>query len=130
MIGDMLAGFNIGAIGSTKIVGGQQVGTLDSQKWFELMDLFSDLQDDDRFFNQWAASLSEVTQAYNFAYTDRFAHVVTPLDPARVDTLEIVLLGDTHVQVPEPATRAMFLMGGVAVLTRRSLRRSLTLRGR
>ncbi|MBX3413228.1 MAG: PEP-CTERM sorting domain-containing protein [Pirellulales bacterium] len=123
MIGDLLAGFNIGAIGSTALVGGQPVGTLDSQQWFAMMDLFSALQSDQRFYNQWAARLSEVTQAYNFAYTDRFAHVVTPLDPARVDTLEIVLLGDTHVLVPEPATWAMLFIGGTALLAERSLRR-------
>src|SRR5690606_17537186 len=88
-----------------------EVGTLDSQDWFALTDLFSALQPNNTFYNPWAAAMSGVSQAYNFAYTDRFAHVVAPLDPARVDTLEIVLIG----QVPEPSTYVMLGLGGARV---------------
>ena len=109
MIGDLMAGFNIGAIGSTVLEGGVEVGSLDSQDWFALTDLFSALQPGDTFYNPWAAAMSDVSQAYNFAYSDRFAHVVAPLDPARVDTLEIVLIG----QVPEPSSYVMLALGGL-----------------
>jgi hypothetical protein len=39
--------------------------------------------------------MAPLSQAYNFAYSDRFAHVVATLNPAVVDTLEIVILGDS-----------------------------------
>jgi hypothetical protein len=42
-----------------------------------------------------------MSQAYNFAYTDRFAAVFVSLNPATVDTLEIVL-EDATVTMPSP----------------------------
>jgi hypothetical protein len=49
------------------------------------------MQPGNTYYNQWAATLSNLSQAYNFAYSDRFAHVLVNLNPADVDTLEIVL---------------------------------------
>lgn len=127
IIGDLLAGLNIGAVGSTVSIGGREVGTMDSQDWFQLDGLFSSLQPQHRFYNQWAATLSTISDAYNFAYTDRFAHVVAPLNPAEVDTLEIVILGDTLVAVPEPATWLMLAAGGTLLIaSRRRLGRRAT----
>ncbi|REK06724.1 MAG: PEP-CTERM sorting domain-containing protein [Planctomycetota bacterium] len=125
LIGDLMAGFNIGAIGSTVLEGGVEVGTLDSQDWFALTELFAALQPNDPFYNPWAATMSEISEAYNFAYSDRFDHVVAPLDPARVDTLEVVFLA----QVPEPSTYVMLATGAALLLAvrfypRRRARRS------
>ncbi len=122
LIGDLMAGFNIGAIGSTVLDGGLEVGTLDSQQWFTLTNLFAGLQPGAPFYNEWAAAMSDVSQAYNFAYSDRFAHVVTPLDPAEVDTLEIVFIG----QVPEPSSQAIAAIGVaglIGICARRRVRR-------
>jgi hypothetical protein len=68
--------------------------------------------------------MSELSDAYNFAYTDRFAHVVAPLNPAQVDTLELVFLRETGVgagnpDLPEPASAAILTLGAVLMLTSR-----------
>ncbi len=79
--GDLLAGLNIGAVGSTTVVNGQQVGLMESNQWFSLTSYFSALQPNNPdYYNQYAAAMSTVSDAYNFAYTDRFAHVTVPLD--------------------------------------------------
>jgi hypothetical protein len=97
MGGDLFSGLNIGAVGSAANIGGNIVGALPSQAWFTLpvSSFFANLQPDKRYYNQWAATLSNLSQAYNFAYTDRFAHVLVSLNPADVDTLEIVLEDST-----------------------------------
>jgi hypothetical protein len=136
LIGDLFAGINIGAVGSTvpqsqvdqAVLFGQRslsvatlfapvfplrvrgsagpapvVGQMDSQDWFKfsLGSMFDVLQPGHRnYYNQYAAALTPISQAYGFAYSDRFAHVVAPLNPTApqfVDTLQIVLL-------PEQAT--------------------------
>ena len=91
--GDLFSGFNIGAIGSTTKINDSMVGAMPSQSWFTIKpeNFFGGLQTRPNFFNQWAATLAQLSQAYNFAFTDRFAHVLTSLNPATVDTLEIVL---------------------------------------
>lgn len=97
MIGDLLSGLNIGAVGSTVTPAGAgtPVGEMDSQQWFKLKDYFGALQPGRKGnYNQWAATMAPLSQAYNFAYSDRFAHVVATLNPAVVDTLQIVVMGD------------------------------------
>jgi hypothetical protein len=91
--GDLFSGFNIGVIGSTTKHDGSMVGSLPSQSWFGLptSGFFSGLQSKSNYYNQWAATLSKLSEAYNFAYTDRFDHVLVSLAPANADTLEIVL---------------------------------------
>jgi len=98
LIGDLLSGLNIGAVGSTVTLQGRPVpvGAMNSQDWFKLTSFFGDLQPGRAHnYNRWAAALAPISQAYNFAYSDRFAHVVATLNtgkPVFVDTLEIVLL--------------------------------------
>ncbi len=90
--GDLLAGFNIGAIGSTTSFGATMAGAMTSSEWFSQIpntSLFSNLQSNDAFYNQYAAALQGVSQAYNFAYSDRFSAVQVSLDPAKVNTLTI-----------------------------------------
>jgi hypothetical protein len=121
IIADLFAGLNIGALGSTVEVNGQQVGQMESQQWFALTQRFAALQPGQPYYNQWAAKMSELSDAYNFAYTDRFAHVVAPLNPAQVDTLELVFLRETGVgagnpDLPEPTSAALFTLAAAATL--------------
>lgn len=101
-IADLLGGLNIGAVGSQTKNGGIMVGAMNSSTWFTLnpADMFAKLQpaepkDGIRYYNQWAAALMPLSQAYNFAFTDRFtfpgAHVQVSLDQTYVNELEIVL---------------------------------------
>ncbi len=91
--GDIFSGINIGAVGSTTVNGSTMVGSLESSQWFVLpvASLFANLQPNNTYYNQWAATLAQLSEAYNFAYTDRFAHPLVSLNPATVDTLQIVL---------------------------------------
>ncbi len=94
VVGDLLSGINIGAVGSqTKVGGGAAFGSLPSSQWFGYGtdQFFNKLQPGTSNFNQWAATLTPLSEAYNFAYSDRFSAVQVTLDPSRVDTLEIVL---------------------------------------
>lgn len=99
---DLFAGLNIGAIGSTVEAPGMAMafGQLQSQQWFQFAveDYFSHLQPPPvnppaaANYSQWAAALVSLTNAYNFAYTDRFARVFARLNPAIADTLQVTLL--------------------------------------
>jgi Beta-1,3-glucanase len=97
LVADLLSGLNIGAVGSTvKDGSGGIVGGLPSQQWFKLPKLFSALQPAHAdYYNRYSAALTPVSQAYGFAYSDRFAHPVATLNPgapAFVDTLQIELM--------------------------------------
>ncbi|AOY80603.1 beta-1,3-glucanase family protein [Moorena producens JHB] len=91
--GDLFSGLNIGAVGSTAKSSEGIVGGLNSQLWFKLpiSSFFANMQPNYQYYNQWAAALSKLSEAYNFPYSDRFAHVFVSLNPKDVDTLEIVL---------------------------------------
>ena len=91
--GDLFSGLNIGAVGSDAQQGGYVVGALPSQAWFKLppSTFFTHMQPHKPYYNRWAATLSQLSEAYNFAYSDRFAHVLVSLNPSTVDTLQIVL---------------------------------------
>ena len=119
--GDLLAGLNVGALGSTTVVNGVEVGQMPSQQWFSLTSYFSALQPNNPdYYNQYAAAMSTVSDAYNFAYTDRFAHVTVPLDPARVDTLVINIGG---LLTPEPGSATILIVGAAVLLTAQGVRR-------
>lgn len=94
--GDLFSGLNIGAVGSPAQSGKHYVGDLPSSQWFSLplTSFFSGLQPGKPFFNQWAATLSPLSDAYNFAYSDRFAPVLASLNPKQVDTLKVILEND------------------------------------
>jgi hypothetical protein len=93
--GDLLAGLNIGAVGSSTSYNGSIIGALPSENWFfgKLPSAlyFNWLQPNGPYYNQWAAILSRYSQAYSFAFTDRLAPVFASLNPKHVDTLQIVL---------------------------------------
>ncbi|WP_130734130.1 beta-1,3-glucanase family protein [Flavobacterium sp. J27] len=96
--GDLLAGFNIGAIGSQTKMNDVMVGAMFSSQWFTIANdqLFSYLQSNSSYYNQYAATLQQLSDAYNFAYSDRFAPVLVSLNPANVDTLEISFFNVTE----------------------------------
>lgn len=98
--GDLFSGLNIGAVGSMTTVGNvpgvnppAMIGSLKSQLWFGIPPgfFFAEMQTSGKYYNQWAATLAPLSQAYNFAYSDRFAPVFANLNPATVDTLQITL---------------------------------------
>lgn len=91
--GDLFSGFSIGAVGSKTVSDGTMIGAMPSQSWFKLDPalFFAKMQPDETHYNQWAATLSKLSEAYNFAYTDRFAHVFASLNTQEIDTLKIVL---------------------------------------
>lgn len=93
MGGDLFSGLNIGAVGSAATSEAGVIGSLPSQSWFRLpvSSFFAKMQPDHLYYNQWAATLANLSQAYNFAYSDRFSHVLVNLNPENVDTLQIVL---------------------------------------
>lgn len=92
--GDLLAGLNIGAIGSETVINKTMVGEMTSTDWFTIPNtsLFGNLQNSPSNYNQYAATLQQLSDAYNFAYSDRFSPVLVSLNPATVDTLQVSLL--------------------------------------
>ncbi|PHS10339.1 MAG: hypothetical protein COA88_02540 [Kordia sp.] len=92
--GDLLAGLNIGAIGSETVINGKTVGEMTSSEWFTIPNtsLFGNLQRNTSNYNQYAATLQKLSDAYNFAYSDRFSPVLVSLNPVKVNTLQISLL--------------------------------------
>lgn len=98
ILGDFFAGLNIGAMGSAVTVGGALVGEMPSQEWFKQLPgqnmLFNQLWPSGvtNYWNQWAQVLNPASDAYNFAYSERFSAPQISLNPANVDTLELELL--------------------------------------
>jgi hypothetical protein len=97
MMGDLLAGMNVGAVGSTKTfasgitINGNaypattQVGAFNSQDWWSIGSTlrsagesvynyyFGYLQSETYLYNQYAEAVYPLTDAYGFAYSDRIA---------------------------------------------------------
>ena len=98
ILGDFFAGLNIGAIGSSVKVDGAVVGEMTSSEWFSKLpqsgDLFDKLWDLNvtNYWNQWAQVLNSRSDAYNFAYAERFSAPQLSIDPNAVDTLTVILL--------------------------------------
>lgn len=99
LMGDLFAGLNIGAIGSGVNVNGNIVGNLSSSDWFNEAILPHDQLFDKLWpagvtnhWNQWAAALNPMSDAYNFAYAERFSSPQLSIDPAQADTLTVILL--------------------------------------
>lgn len=105
ILGDFFAGLNIGAIGSSVKVGGAVVGEMTSSEWFSKLpqsgDLFDKLWDSNvtNYWNQWAQVLNSRSDAYNFAYAERFSAPQLSINPDEVDTLTLILL-DADVTSP------------------------------
>lgn len=93
--GDFFAGLNIGTIGSAVKIGNIEVGSMDSSTWFSQLkssNLFGNLWPNNAdFYNQWAAELINRSDAYNFAYSERFSAPQLSVDPQKMDTLHVLL---------------------------------------
>lgn len=98
MLGDLFTGFNIGAIGSTVKVNGKVVGSMKSSEWFSDLkntQMFSYLwPEQQHFYNQWAAALVDKSDAYGFAYAERFSAPLLNLKPEIVDTMVVEFLDE------------------------------------
>ncbi len=98
IFGDFFAGLNIGAIGSSVTVAGTVVGDMTSSDWFSKLPSGGNLFDklwtggETNFWNQWAQELNPRTDAYNFAYAERFSSPQISIAPANADTLTLELL--------------------------------------
>jgi len=99
ILGDFFAGLNIGAIGSPVTVGGKIAGEMPSSEWFSILPtagyLFDKLwsgTDTNDYWNQWAQELNPRSDAYNFAYAERFSAPQISINPSAVDTLTLILL--------------------------------------
>jgi hypothetical protein len=98
ILGDFFAGLNIGAIGSSVTVDGTVVGEMTSSEWFSKLpksgDLFDKLWDGSvtNYWNQWSQVLNPLSDAYNFAYAERFSAPQLSINPSTVDTLTLILL--------------------------------------
>ncbi len=98
VFGDFFAGLNIGAIGSSVKNGDDVIGDMPSQQWFNDLPkaglLFDKLWPSSvtNYWNQWAQVLNGMSDAYNFAYAERFSAPQISIAPASADTLTLTLL--------------------------------------
>lgn len=98
IFGDFFAGLNIGAIGSSVTVNGNIVGDMKSSEWFSQLPANGNLFDklwlggETNFWNQWAQELNPKSDAYNFAYAERFSSPQISVAPANADTITLELL--------------------------------------
>ena len=97
ILGDFFAGLNIGAIGSSVTVDGKVAGEMPSSEWFSTLPKAGYLFDKlwggrvTNYWNQWAQELNSRSDAYNFAYAERFSAPQISIDPSAVDTLTLIL---------------------------------------
>lgn len=95
-VADFLSGLSIGAVGSSVQYQGKAIGGMDSSSWFfgnlPANYMFSGAQNSKNNYNQYAAMLHGLSDAYGFPYAERFTHVFAGLNPALVDTLQVSLL--------------------------------------
>ncbi len=126
IVGDLVAGLNLGLVGSQVEVTlngvDGKIGVFTSSEWWEIANLndgqyqFDGAQPgNDEFYNPYSAALRHVTSGYNFAYTDRLGDSLTSfiLNPqgagAYTDAwLEIMIQPDF---IPEPSSLALLLGG-------------------
>lgn len=151
--GDVLAGMNVGTIGSDKLFSGTinghvytnvKIGEIASQDMFALGQVmaaanpgtsvydyyFGYLQNSTDFYNDYAAAIYKLTDAYGFAYSDRIqgGQVAVSWDATKanaIDTVIITILPDVPLTIPEPGTMSLLVLAaGAWVMKRRARRQS------
>ena len=130
--GDLLAGMNVGAVGSDKTLtqpitingttyaAGVKIGTFNSQDWWSLGSTlrtsgsqsvydyyFGFLQKDSDFYNRYAETIYPFTDAYGFAYSDRITDGRAAISwnaqlANPIDTVEITILPDAESVPADP----------------------------
>lgn len=100
-IRDVLAGFSYGFIGSNEgnpNVPGKTFGETTSKQWHTppvaIMYAFAGAQPKHPFYNQYAAVLNPLTDAYGFPYSDFVQAPLAGLNPKSIDTMDITVLAD------------------------------------
>jgi hypothetical protein len=95
---DFFSGLNLGIIGSSVVVASvseNPVGSLSSSDWWTIPvgSLFSNLQSSPQYYNQYAAILSQYSQAYNTPYSDRLSPntALISVTADEADTISVVL---------------------------------------
>lgn len=146
--GDVLAGMNVGTIGSDKLFSGTingtlytnvRVGEIATQDMFALGQVmalanpgtsvydyyFGYLQGTSDFYNDYAAALYKLTDAYGFAYSDRIqgGQVSISWDATQADALDTIVITILPDVVPEPGTMSLVLLAGGAWAVKRRSRR-------
>jgi hypothetical protein len=99
---DVLAGFSLGFIGSKEQnpnAPGKTFGDSPSYKWYTPDKLptkyaFQGAQPEHTFYNQFAAYLATVTDAYGFPFTDLTQSPFASLKPGNIDRMDITVLPD------------------------------------
>jgi hypothetical protein len=111
---DVLAGFNLGFIASETIDPntGTAFGAESSRHWWSSTKAFNYLQPNHIYYNQYAQSITSNSDAYSWAFSDRWSHVQAHL--YGMETLEVVLLPDSSsksasIGVYEPSTSMFYL---------------------
>ncbi len=99
---DVLAGFNLGFIGSneTNPNTGASFGAGPSNKWYQppvpVKFAFAGAQPaNSNFYNQYASYLSSVSAAYGFPFTDLIQSPFASLDPSVIGTMDVIILPDS-----------------------------------
>src|SRR5262249_56495615 len=95
IVADLLAGMAVGAVGS-EAQPPRRVGERPSSDWWLLprTNLYAGLQSNPKYYNQYSAALNPISDAYGFAYTDRFKYTTMSLAPSVADTLVLEILAD------------------------------------
>ena len=102
---DTIAGFAIGYVGSPVIDPVTGIAFKDefSKHWYETNQplAFSDVQPSNEYYNGYAEVFWKYSDSYGFPFSDKLHKPVQiSLNPANVDTIEIIVLPD----VPEPCS--------------------------
>jgi hypothetical protein len=92
---DILAGFNLGFVASATVDPntGMAFGSESSKHWWSSTQAFEYLQPNNIFYNQYAQTVTGTSDAYSWAFSDRWSHVQAHL--YGMQTLEVVVLPDT-----------------------------------
>jgi len=124
VVRDTLAGFAIGYVGSTVTdpVTGQPFKDEYSKHWYATNQplAFSDVQTNGQYFNKYAEVFWMYSDSYGFPFSDKLhKSVQISLDPANVDTVEIIVLRD----IPEPVGIWIMTAFGALLRKRKALLR-------
>lgn len=113
---DVLAGFNLGFMASATVDPntGVAFGAESSKFWWSSTQAFSYLQPNHVYYNQYAQTVTSNSDAYSWAFSDRWSHVQASLYNA--ETLEIVVLPDAAVT----ATTGLYAPGSSTFYLRNS----------